>query len=350
MDEEALIQKVMDELSLETLDHYMDIFPQKQSFSELVLKVLEGKSNLDIPGMFWKSFTDSLFLEWNTVGSILIQVMLVALLFSILEKWTTLGGYGGQVTFFLSYGGVVLLLVEILARGKTMVQGGINWCVGYMGCMIPVLGGATLLSGKPLRATVYQELTYSMVLFVEQVMEHLFLPAVDLYVLLVVGNELLEGRFSWILEFLFKGVSQGVKLLCGAVLSLQTLEQVMAGARDVAAGNTVVKALEAIPGLGNLVKTSGEMLVGCTILIRNSIGMAGSILLVVFLLTPLIQILALEVLMKGLVVVLEPVALKSITTAVAGLAKGMELYRRLLGWTGILFLAGIAMSCVFGIS
>ena len=31
MDEEALIQKVMDELSLETLDHYMDIFPQKQS-------------------------------------------------------------------------------------------------------------------------------------------------------------------------------------------------------------------------------------------------------------------------------------------------------------------------------
>ena len=72
MDEEALIQKVMDELSLETLDHYMDILPQKQSFSELVFKVLEGNSNLDIPGMFWKSFTDSLFLEWNTVGSILI--------------------------------------------------------------------------------------------------------------------------------------------------------------------------------------------------------------------------------------------------------------------------------------
>ena len=37
MDEEALIQKVMDELSLEALDHYMDILPQKQSFSELVL-------------------------------------------------------------------------------------------------------------------------------------------------------------------------------------------------------------------------------------------------------------------------------------------------------------------------
>lgn len=99
-----------------------------------------------------------------------------------------------------------------------------------------------------------------------------------------------------------------------------------------------------IPGIGNTVNGVSELLLGSGIMIRNCVGAAGLIVLIILVAVPMVQAGCMVLFYKIVAAVVEPVADKRIAGCLKGMAQGGMLYLKLMGYCVILIFLTIALT------
>ena len=89
--------------------------------------------------------------------------------------------------------------------------------------------------------------------------------------------------------------------------------------------------------MGNAAGTAGEVLLSCGMLIKNSVGVAALLILVFLAVVPMLKIGCMWIMYHMLSIVLQPVADKRITECVSGVARGCNLYFKMVLYTMLLF-------------
>ena len=113
---------------------------------------------------------------------------------------------------------------------------------------------------------------------------------------------------------------------------------------DRLAGNTIAKTIQMVPGLGNVVDGMGQIFISSGLVIKNSVGVAALVILVLICAVPFLKMAFLAVLYKFLAAVLEPIADKRLSGGMNGIANGGMLYLRILGTCLMLFFLTIALT------
>ena len=101
-----------------------------------------------------------------------------------------------------------------------------------------------------------------------------------------------------------------------------------------------------IPGIGQGAAAVTNMLLGSGILIKNTMGMAAVLFLLVMAAIPVIKLLILMFLYQGTAVILEPICDKRLVACISGAAKGHQMLLRLTAAVILLFVLTIALLCV----
>ena len=146
-----------------------------------------------------------------------------------------------------------------------------------------------------------------------------------------------EDKLSKLAGFMEKGVNLILKTSSGAVIGLGLVQSMLTPAKDRLATNTILSGVSSIPGIGNTVGTFGEIILSCGMVIKNSIGVVGLLILSVLALIPVLQIGCFQILYQVLAIILEPIADRRITECVYGVARGCALYLKMVLYTMILF-------------
>ena len=105
----------------------------------------------------------------------------------------------------------------------------------------------------------------------------------------------------------------------------------------------MTKAVEAVPGIGSLFGGVTDVLLGTAVLIKNGIGMAGAVILILICSVPVIQMAAMTFLYKFAAAMVQPVSDKRITGCIRSVSEGYRLMLKVLYTTLILFLITIAV-------
>ena len=99
-----------------------------------------------------------------------------------------------------------------------------------------------------------------------------------------------------------------------------------------------------IPGIGHTVNGVSELLLGSGIMIRNCVGAAGLIVLIILVAVPMVQAGCMVLFYKIAAAVVEPVADKRIAGCLKGMAQGGMLYLKLMGYCVMLIFLTIALT------
>lgn len=99
-----------------------------------------------------------------------------------------------------------------------------------------------------------------------------------------------------------------------------------------------------IPGIGNTVNGVSELLLGSGIMIKNCVGAAALIVLVILVSVPMAQAGCIVFFYKVAAAVVEPVADKRIAGCLKGMAQGGMLYLKLMGYCVMLIFLTIALT------
>ena len=204
---------------------------------------------------------------------------------------------------------------------------------------------ASVLAGKSAGGTAFCELILGTLTVLQWLVKTFLLPGVQFYFLLTLLDHMFDEAYLSKMAGLIKSfVEWTLKTLTGTVAGLQVFQSLILPAVDALKNTVIQKSGGSIPVVGGLFDQVTEMVLGAALLIRNGVGVAGLLVLVILCLTPLVKLLAGGCLYRLLSAITQPVADKRLTECVDGLGQSVLLLLKIFLFTGILFFLSLALA------
>lgn len=344
--QEKYTEKFIDELGLDELGNaFEDSVSPGLDYKELVKELADnGISLQSIRGVAGKVV--SYFIgEFEDQRKTFISLLSVAVLFTLFNRVLMVKKtYISDISFLMIYASMMtLLLKNFLVIGET-VTGCIRHMISFLSSFIPAYAAALFLSGNMTSAGMFYEFTFALMYIIEWGISIFILPAIHVFVLLeFLNNVFVEERLSKLAGLIEKIIRFFLKVSIALVMGMSMIQSLIAPAKDRVSESIFVKGVSFIPGLGKTVGATGEILISCGMLIKNSVGVVALIVLVAITFVPAVKILLFNLMYYLLAAVLQPVSDKRIVNAIGKIALGGELYFKVLMDTTILFFIVIAI-------
>ncbi|MCI8400549.1 MAG: hypothetical protein HFI38_00355 [Lachnospiraceae bacterium] len=319
------------------------------SFGEVAGRLAKG----DFTG-FWELFVkyarDAVLGEMEDGLSVAWQVLLIAVLGAFFTNLSRAfpDGQMAETGFYVMYMTLAVLLFAAFHSAMSVAGKAFLVTGRLMSAFLPVFFLAVAVQGQLTAASMYEG-TVLMIGGMQWVYEHVVLTGIKGCVALKILEGVMPEDFLTRLQGLIRrGVIWIMKAGSGAVIGLQVVQGLLLPYLDAAGGGVFLKLAGAIPGVGNSVEAAAKMALGTAALIRNSIGLAGLLALLLVCLGPLVKLGFLTLLYQGLAAFLQPVSDKRLLAAVDAVGDGSRLLFKAL-WTAMLLFAiaiGVACACL----
>lgn len=341
------MQGLLDNLNMDSLDHYLSKNEETKniSFLQLMKKLMsEDKGNsIEQAGDYVGNL---LFQEIRENKHFLMIIIALSAAFALIKNFSNIfhNSYISDLCFVLVYIELMILLMKSFLVVNELLSGTLGKIVDFMKALLPVFCMTMLFSGGTSTAAGFYEMAFFIIFIVQWIMLYLLAPLVQIYVVMQFLNYMLEGeKFTRMCELLEGAIQWGMKIIVTVVLGLNVVQSLINPAIDRLKLSSITKTVKMIPGVGNSVSALGEMLVGTGIVIKNSVGVAAMLIIMIIGLIPLVKMGVLTFLYKLAAASVEPITDKRISGSINGVFRGSMLASKLMLTSLFLFLITIAM-------
>lgn len=352
MQENSYLEMWMEELQFDELDEMFEeeLFPgmrERVTFSEIVeILLADGLAGIDKETVLqWIS--DMFAYEFSESRTLLIQVIFLAIIFSVLCNFAASfrNGYVADLGFLLVYCVASVLLLTSFSVFTELVEKTLGQSVDFMKTLVPTFCFGMVFSSGTQTAAGFYQMAFLVIYVIQWLFLQILEPLVHVYVLIVLCNHFYEDEKFQNLEELFVTVIRwGMKTAGAVVLGLNVVQGLILPAKDRLFGGTVTKAASAIPGIGNMIGSVGDLMLGAGALIKSCIGAAALLVLMLIGIVPVAKMLLMSLLYKLSAVAVEPVADKRFAGVLRGMAEGGVLYVQMTVYSLVLFFVTIALA------
>ncbi|RZT00851.1 stage III sporulation protein AE [Cuneatibacter caecimuris] len=317
------------------------------SFRELVQQMISGETGGT--GDIWKKIWDALFSELNANQKVLFQVLLIGTVGAVFTSFSAAFGKGGvsQAAFYVAYIMMMTVLMAGFYTASQIVKNLLQNLVTFMQALVPTYFMAVAMTGQTVTSAAYYQITAVGISLVEWALLYFGLPAVRIYMVFGLAGQLAgEDGLSKLTELLKSALSWGMKTIAGAMFGLQIIQSILLPGIDSVKSGTVMKAIRAIPGIGNSVESVSSMVLGTGVLIKNGIGAAALVILLLISAVPVVKLLVLTLSYHLAAALVQPISDSRMTECISVAASAMGLLLKIVLTAVLLFFLTIAIVCV----
>lgn len=244
---------------------------------------------------------------------------------------------------------VYLLMISVCLQAFHLTIIGIETSIGqlvtFMKFFSPIYFISMAISVGSVSSISFYNIVILLIYIVELVIFRLLLPFVHIYLTMQILNFLSEEDvLSKCSELIQMAVDWSIKFLLAAITGISLVEGLLSPAIDTVKRNALTKGVEMIPGLGDVVGGTGEMLLGVAVLVKNGIGVAGAIIIISICMVPVLNMAVVTLMYKLLAAIVQPLAEKRFTETIASMGEGYLLLLKIEIAAAALFLITIAVA------
>lgn len=317
------------------------------SFKQLMFDLMNGKLD-QVMGQVGNAIKELLLGEIKTNGHMMGQIIILGIIGAVFSNFSSVfsGSQISETGFFVTY----LLLFTYLAASfftSVSIAGDvINQILGFMKALLPAYFLAVAFAGGSTAAAASYGFTLFVIAAAQWLLGQVLLSLIKVYALLVMAGHIAkEDMLSKMTELLEQIISWSVKTMVGVVLGFQIIQGMVLPYVDSMKTGAIQKLAGAIPGIGNSIGSVSQMVLGSGVVIKNTIGAAGIVILLIIAAIPLIKLVVLMVLYKCVAALLQPVCDKRIVSCISDIAKGHKLLLSITASAVMLFVITIALVC-----
>ncbi len=331
---QILQKKLLDEIQIDDIQKMLNEIMGDHSFSagKMLMDILNGDDPVSKESV--RNFLYSLFFsEIENEKNLLMKLLLIILIAAVLAEFADVFGNGqaGDISFYIVYLALFMILMgNFMQLGNTLAQHLLR-ITDFMKILSPAYFMAVTASTGAATAAVFYEGVLLMIWAIQWLLINLFLPVVNLSVLLKMVNHLSkEEMLSKMSEFLDIAVSWGLKTLLGTAVGLQIVRNMVSPVIDTLRRSAIGKTASTIPGIGNAVTAVTELLLASAVMVRNSLGAVIVIILLFIGADPVVHYGSLSLLYRFLAAIAQPVSDKRVVGALGTIGEGCALLLKLL--------------------
>lgn len=351
-------EKDVDQQLQETMDGYLE----ELDFSDIdtMLEQQDGTEGLDFKGLVEKlvngeeidkgwlldELLSVVFSEVAEFRGTLVQMVLLCIVFAILYNFANVFENPSvtEISFYMVYMLLLVLLMRSFFILRDISVTVISHMMDFLKVMIPTFTASMAFSGQITTAAGFYDLTFILIYALEWLMQYLIIPAVQIYVALELINHLTEeDMISRMTALVKSGILWCMKCLFTIVVGINVVQNLLTPVIDTFKSGIIAKTAGLVPGLGTSINAVTEIMVGSGIIIKNGIGVAAILILLVLCSGPLIKVWVMTFLYKLLEAMIQPVADKRMIGCIGSAGEGGRLLGKVVVTTTVMFLVTIAM-------
>ena len=317
------------------------------SFKQMMKDIMAGRLG-DVMGQIGEGLRDALFSEVRNNGHMMGQIIILGIIGAVFANFSNVftGSQISETGFFVTY----LLLFTYLAASFftsiTIAGNVVNQILGFMKALMPAYFLAAAFVGGSVSAVASYEFTLFAITVAQTITAAVLLPMVKVYALLVMAGHIAkEDILSKLTELLSDVITWSLKTMVGIVLGFHLIQGLVLPYVDSMKTGAIQKLIGIIPGVGQGASAVTQMVIGSGVLVKNTMGAAGVVILVIITLIPMMKLVILMLLYQCVAAVLQPVCDKRIVSCISDMAKGHRILLSIAASAIVLFVVTIAVVC-----
>lgn len=325
------------------MNEYGGFFPENQkNLSELILP----DNSFDIT-TFLKGLLRYLFYE-ILYNSKLLGTIIILTIFSVLlqhiqsafERSTV-----SKVGFYISYLVLIIIAINSFTVAIDLAQNAIQDMINFMLAIIPLILTLLAASGGIVSTALFHPLIIFLINVIGIVIKNIIFPLIFFSCLLSIVSSISDKYKVSQLAKLLKNISLG---LLGIVLTIflgvVSVEGVSASVADGVTVRTA-KYLTSnfIPVLGKMFSDATDTVMGASLVVKNSIGLAGVIILLVIVIFPALKILAIAFIYHLSAAIMQPLGDNPIIDTLTMIGKNLMIVFTALAAVSLMFYLAITI-------
>lgn len=264
--------------------------------------------SLILQGRLWDALkelgngiTGAIYLQTEEVKTLFMAILVLGIVAALFVNFADLfqNHQVSDIAFYFVYLLMIAVLLNAFISVVSIVREILETVTVFMKLYIPTYMVAVGSASGIASASVYYQILLFVVYLIEWGYLSILLPVVYSYMLLTVINGIwMEEKLSLLLELLNKAISISIKITLGVITGFSLLQSMISPVIDSLQASALKKAMSAIPGIGGLTEGMFEMVIGSAVLIKNSIGLYITFVLIVLCCIPVAKLVLFTVAIK----------------------------------------------------
>lgn len=354
---ENLINEQLSSMNLEQLQELMgmatsqgQIF-ESNSVTEILQSLLKGQSFFQWDQIL-NRIGDLFFTEMKSAIFLAVQILITCLVVNLLQNMASSFGENtvSKMGTMICSCVVATLCLRNFIGVYNLCSISITQMVVVMQTLLPILVPLMIATGNITSGSILNPVILAAITFLSKVIEQLILPAIFLSCIFLLVNSLSEKDYIKKLAGFLRGFAIFLMGLSVTLFSgLTAIQGFATNSTDTMILKTARFSVDNfIPIIGGFAADSMEMVISCTTLIKNGIGIFGLILILTLLLIPLLKLVAIAIVYKIAAVIAEPIGSKRISICLDDIGNTIITLAVVLLLGAVLFLIFLAILIAMG--
>lgn len=279
----------------------------RQLFPEFTFDGKEAFAHV-IRGELWEAIkvlgngiTDAIGYQKEELRILFLTIVILGIVGALFSNFADLfkDHQVSDLAFYFVYLLLIAVLLKFFADAAGTVREILHGVTTFIRLYIPtymiVVGSASGITS----ASAYYHLLLIVVYLIEWGYLSVLLPLVYGYVLLTVINGIwMEEKLGLLLELIEKAIGGSIKVTLGIITGFSLLQAMISPVIDSLQSTALKKAVYALPGVGGLTEGMFEMVIGSAVLVKNSIGIYITLVLILLCAVPILKLTLLSCVVK----------------------------------------------------
>lgn len=317
-------------------------------FSNYIERLVSGEEPFNIKtigGQLIKSVKGEIEANLGTFGS-LITIALIAALFTNLST-AFKNNHVSETGYYITYLLLFVLLISSFIIASEIAATTLSSILDFMKALVPTYFMSVAFTAGTTTSLVYYEAALMLITLVDVVIIKIVIPMINFYLVIMLANNLSkEDMLSKLADLFSSAIGWLLKSLLAAVIGFNAIQGLIVPVVDQVKRSALLKASEAIPGIGDALGGVTETILGAGVLLKNAIGVAGLIVILSICAVPFLKLLMITVVYKVGCAVLQPISDKRFIECIGASAKSAAMLLKTVFVGAVLFLLTITIVAV----
>ena len=329
---------------IEAADKYSSEVLDGVDIGDLVNDAIGGKINTDtifkkIISLFGSEVQECI----RAVASILVIIIIHSILKSITES---LGNDSvGQITYYAQYILIVTIIMNNLSNVLSMIRETISNLVGFMNTLVPLLITLIISTGSAVSGAVIQPILLFIINFIGNAIEVFFIPFILISsVLSIISNISSKAQIEKIAKFFNSSVVWTLGIVLTVFVGVLSLEGTLSSSVDgITAKATKAAVSSVIPVVGKILGDTVDTVMGCSLILKNAVGMVGVVIIIGICIMPILKLTVLTITYSLTAAIIQPVADEKIVKLMEQISGMFKLLLGILCVVSVMLIIGVTL-------
>lgn len=311
-----------------------------------IYSIISGENAVSYSSFFASVFSIfvDLIVKYLPMLSLIVAIGVISNLLNGIKSKFNEKSTSGLIHFVCFLAVVVLTIGMISSISKTSVSS-VNSMVSQMNAIFPILLTLMIGIGATASAGVFQPIVAIISTYVADFFTYLILPLFMVSFVFGIINNLSDNikldKFNSFISSLFKWC---VGLIFTLFFAVFTIQGISAGTFDSLSIRTTKYTIKSyIPIMGGYLSDGMDLILSSTILIKNTVGLVGILMIISTIISPLIEIVVFSLLLKLVSAILQPMGNNKTSNFLMSTSKSITMLSSCIIAVGFMYLISVGL-------